>query len=140
MEFPQQLWEDESQSTVVMIRQVLDLFEQDPVILTDVLTNSVYFNEHAEGLFGESGEALVNRATYSLLGFENHTGVPSTLADALLGKAEAWRGYVKLPGKNGSVFYCEASALKTSDKHIAGVIRFDANKVVTEAELQAKQP
>lgn len=140
MRFPEELWHDESESTVVMIRQVLDLFENDPVILTDILTNSVFFNDHAELLFGESGEALVNRATYSLLGFENFTGVPSSLAEALLGKADCWRGYVKLPNKGGDVFYCEASALKTSEKHLAGVLRFDSTKVVSSQELEGKQP
>lgn len=135
MEFPQQLWEEETESTVVMIRQVLDLFESDPVILTDVLTNSIFFNPLAEELFGEAGEALVNRATYSLLGFEQFNGVPKALADALLGEADCWRGYVRLPHTGDAVYYCEASAIKTSNKHLAGVIRFDSNKVVSGREL-----
>lgn len=114
-----------------MIEQVLDLFGGDPVLLTDELTNSVFFNEKAEKLYHESGDAIVNRAAYSLLGFESFEGVPQSLVDALMGKRDAWRGFVKVPGQKCTVCFCEASALVREEELICGLIRFDLLKKET---------
>ncbi|MDX1972000.1 MAG: hypothetical protein SFY68_05650 [Candidatus Sumerlaeia bacterium] len=135
MQFPDVLWANEEHPPLPMIHQVLELFEEDAVILTDVLTNSIFFNTKAEELFGMRGEELVNRTTYSLLGFENFKGVPKSLADALLGEGDCWRGLVKLGEEvrskfePGTLFYCEASALRTSGEFIVGVLRLDLNKI-----------
>ncbi|MDK2971308.1 MAG: hypothetical protein PWP23_1063 [Candidatus Sumerlaeota bacterium] len=119
MEFPAELWKSDEELTAV--RQVVDLFSASPLFLTDSLTNTVYFSPMAEELLGEQGEAIVNRAACSLLGFGRGTPVPPALNAALLGEGPAWKALVRL--ENGCSVACEASAIRGPNGLICGMVR-----------------
>lgn len=101
------------------------MFVDTPVVLTDKLTNSLWFSDPAEELFGERAEALVNRVAFSLLGFEDREKQPTRLVDALLGEADPWRGVVHLQVPGGTrLTFVEASAISRDGTFIAGILRF----------------
>lgn len=120
MDFPGQLWTDERDRQAV--RDVVELFVAEPIILTDHLTNSVYFSAPAEALFGDRAEAIVNRTAASLLGFGRTGPVPPALTAALLGEALPWKALVRLDG--GQDVACEASALHRDQHLVCGLLRF----------------
>lgn len=128
MRFPNHLWPDQQDDDLV--RQAVQLFESVPLVLTDELTNSIYFNAPAERLFGDSGEALVNRAGYSLLGYDDGGHAPEGLAEALLGKSGPFRTVVRLPGAGGQTqpVFVEASAIMHGPRHLCGVVRFSTDQ------------
>lgn len=121
MNFPAELWSDEQDRRVVL--QAVELLVAIPLVLTDKLTNSVYFNAPAEELFCDSGEAIVNRAAFSLLGFGSHEKMPPGLPKALLGECDPWRGIVHPDGGSGPIF-CEASTARRQGRFLCGILRF----------------
>lgn len=121
MQFPDSLWTNPEDREIV--RRIVDLFDDSPLVLTDRLTNSVYFNAAGEALFSDRGESIVNRAAYSLLGFEAETAIPAALSRALLGEGDAWKGAVHPEGHDAKML-CEASAVRRDDRLLCGVIRF----------------
>jgi hypothetical protein len=125
MELPQQLWQEDEDCALVL--QTVELFHNAALILTDGLTNSVFVSKAAEGLFGERGEALVNRAAYSLLGFGTSEKLPAPMESALLAQGPPWRGIVRLGmvenPDNPATAFCEASAIIRRDKLVCGILR-----------------
>jgi len=130
MIFPREVWK--SDEDITLVEQMLDLFAEESVIVTDELSNTVYFSPVAEKVFQDRGEAIVNRAAYSLLGFDRFENQPKPLVGALLGKGEPWRGAVILPGQTNAVF-CEASAIKRGDEFVCGIIRLGTPSEVRQA-------
>jgi len=126
MEFPEELWKTEQEKQLIF--QALDLFEHQPVIITDQLANSVFLNKKAEELYGQRGEAIVNRAVFSLLGFDSFEGMPQKLVDGLSGNGEVWRGFVKHPTEQNKICFAEASAI-VHENLKCGMIRFDDTNV-----------
>ncbi len=122
MLFPADLWNDPADREIV--GRTVDLFESTPLLLTDRLTNSVFFNDPAEALYGEAAEAIVNRAAWSLLGFDFSSAAPTALEAALLGSGDPWKGIVRLP--DGAPRFCEASAVVRDGRLVCGMIRFAA--------------
>ncbi len=125
MELPHQLWKEDEDRALVF--QTVELFHDAALILTDGLANSVFVNEEAAGLFRERGEALVNRAAYSLLGFGTSEKLPAPLESALLAQGPPWRGIVRLgtvehPG-NPTTALCEASAINRRGTLVCGILR-----------------
>jgi len=125
MELPHQLWQEDEDRALVF--QTVDLFDDTALVLTDALTNSVYLNEAAAGLLRERGEALVNRAAYSLLGFGTSEKLPAPLESALLAQGPPWRGIVRLgtvehPDSPTTAF-CEASAINRRGSLVCGILR-----------------
>ncbi len=130
MNLPKELWPDSH--NLMMIEDLIMMFDDKPLILTDELANSVYLNEHAEILLGDRAEALVNRLSFSLLGFGKAARVPESLANALAGEAAPWRGVVNLsadPTKS-KYHFAEISAIKSPEKTLCGVIRLSAEESV----------
>ncbi len=123
VDFPKSLWQDPNDLTLV--EQMTEFLADVPMILTDRLANSVFFNPAAERLFDQDGEAIVNRAAFSLLGFGTTGKTPPGLTEALLGKKAPWRGAVQIEStdKQPPVF-CEASAIMRDNCFICGVLRF----------------
>ena len=122
MEFPAELWTDEQDRQYA--EDLVRAFEGSPLILTDRLANSNYLTPQAAHLLGDSEEALVNRLSFSLLGFGKHQKVPTALVKALEGEGPSWRGVVDL-GEMGSArwHFCEASAVVRDGRLVCGVIR-----------------
>lgn len=107
-----------------MIQGALDLFADQPLILTDRLANSIYFNPGAEALFAERGEALVNRVLFSLLGLGERSTVPPRLVEALDGSGAPWKGVVQPPDVNGEcAMLCEVSAIGQGEAFLCGMVR-----------------
>ena len=128
MQFPDQLWPDSEDRELV--RQAVQLFESIPLILTDELTNTAYFNGRAEELFGEPGEAVVNRTAYSVLGYGDGGHAPEGLAAALLGKSGPFRSIMRIAPGGGEpqpVFF-EASAIARGTKLVCGLLRFSTER------------
>lgn len=120
LELPVSLWKIEDYERV---KDLAALFSDQPLILTDNLANAVYLNERAEDLFQERAEALVNRLSFSLLGFNDARPVSEGLKKTLLGKAPPWRGIVHFPEPVKSIRIVDASAIVRPSRLIAGVIR-----------------
>ena len=130
MRIPDELWPDVRDRELV--GQTVDLFASVPLVLTDQLSNSVWFNGAAESLFGDRAEAIVNRAAWSLLGFGFAAAAPDRLMDALLGGGGPWKGMVRPEGNPAArPEFCEASALvrdgrifqsacRIADRHVHG--------------------
>ena len=122
MDFPDVLWDDERDRALA--RQLVVLFADVPLVLTDRLTNSIYLNEAAEALLGQRAEAVVNRAAYSLLGYGASEAAPAALADALLGRGESWRSVVRVYADDElGQAVCEASAVQRGGVFVCGVLR-----------------
>ncbi len=125
MDFPSILWNDPADRELVS--QTVELFHDTPLILTDRLTNSVFVNEAAATLFGDRGEALVNRTAYSLLGFGASEKLPEPLEHALLGDSPPWRGIVRISRVDGGALmpqaFCEASAVSRAGNLVCGILR-----------------
>ncbi|MCB2154110.1 hypothetical protein KQI84_04440 [bacterium] len=128
MEFPRDLWPGEDDCRLV--EQAIELFESMPVVLTDELANSVFFNERAEKLFGGTGEGLVNRAACSLLGYDRGEKAPGLLAEALLAKSGPFRTVVRLPVgvDDPQPVFVEASAVVNGSRLVCGVLRFSIDQ------------
>ena len=123
MQIPQELWSDKDERRLVT--DAAKLFEDLPIVLTDNLANSIWMNERAEELFGDSAEALVNRAAFSLLGFGSAGEAPDALAEALLGKRGPWKAFVNVETAVGpKALFCEASAICRGEDLICGILRF----------------
>ncbi|MDX2177225.1 MAG: hypothetical protein SF028_12230 [Candidatus Sumerlaeia bacterium] len=118
MEFPAHLWDDPADRELA--RGAADLFADAPLVLTDRLANSVFLSPAAERLLGDRAPALVNRACYSLLGFDSGERPPDALATALLGEREPWKAMVLLAGRGCHV---EASAIRRGARLVCGVLR-----------------
>ncbi len=124
MRFPAELWKHPADRE--LLKQTIELFSTVPLVLTDGITNSVYFNDAAERLYGEEAEAIVNRAAWSLLGFDFSSSAPAGLEGALLGTADPWKGVVRVAG--GATRFCEASAIRRGEQLVAGLIRFTGSE------------
>ncbi|MCC5876792.1 MAG: hypothetical protein JJU11_11285 [Candidatus Sumerlaeia bacterium] len=123
MRFPDDIWPDPTDRQLV--DDLVSMFVDTPIILTDKLTNSLWFSDPAEELFGERAEAIVNRVAYSLLGFEDREKQPVRLVSALLGEDDPWRGVVHLPVAEGTrLAFVEASAICRDGVFVCGVLRF----------------
>ena len=123
MDLPNELWDHDADRALA--HQLVELFVDVPVVLTDRLTNSIYLNEAAERLLGQRAEAVVNRAAFSLLGFGSGESTPQGLVDALLGQAPSWRSVVRLfADESLGHAVCEASAVCRGEHHVCGVLRF----------------
>ncbi|MEQ8821062.1 MAG: hypothetical protein RLY93_12535 [Sumerlaeia bacterium] len=130
MRFPSELWACGEQAR--MASSLAELMAAEPLILTDRLTNSIYFNPPAEALFGATGEELVNRVTFSLLGMDGGAQPPPpAMVAALLGEAGPWKALLHLPAEGGArTVICEASAVKDrTGELICGVIRLSPKEV-----------
>jgi len=122
LELPASLWPQPAD--LQLASDMAALFDASPLILTDRLANSLYLNAAAEELFGERAEALVNRLSFSLLGFGNREKVPGGLEEALLGRGAPWRGVVQVQAADGPLArFAEASAIRRGDLLVCGVIR-----------------
>ncbi len=122
MELPAELWESPDDRRLV--QAATDAFATIPLIVTDKLTNAVFLNRRAEELFGENAEALVNRTSYSLLGFGNRGNAPKVLPAALLGESRPWRGVVEIHTPKGREQHAaEASAVLRDGHFVCGLIR-----------------
>lgn len=119
MRFPAELWDIESDRQVV--EEFLEAFATFPIVLTDRLANTVYFNARAEVLFGERAEEIVNRLSFSLLGYGRKDQAPGGLTEALLGDAGPWRGIAEVAEVR---LFIEASAMRRDGRFLCGVIRF----------------
>lgn len=124
MRFPEELWQDPTERR--LLADLLALFPSDPVVLTDRLTNSVYFSPAAEALFAAEGDAITNRVAASLLGFGARESAPKALDAALLGESAPWRAAVEPFGEGpvGTRVVCEASAVRGPRGFVAGLLRF----------------
>lgn len=108
-----------------MVAETADLFASVPLVLTDALTNSVWFNDEAERLFRDRAEAIVNRAAWSLLGFGFAAAAPDRLTAALLGQSGPWKGMVRPSGDPAArPEFCEASSLCRDGRLVCGILRF----------------
>lgn len=122
MDFPDVLWDDDRDRALA--RQLVVLFADVPLVLTDRLTNSIYLNEAAEALLDQRAEAVVNRAAYSLLGYGASEAAPPALADALLGAGQPWRSVVRVYADDElGQAVCEASAVRRGEEFVCGVLR-----------------
>lgn len=122
MRFPSELWEDARDAALALA--TAEGLAAMPLVLTDRLTNAVFFNEEAEAVFGDRAEALVNRTTLSLLGFSKIEGMPAPLVDALLAKGEPWRGVAVLDvSPKPEARFVEASAVHRGDRLVCGLLR-----------------
>lgn len=124
MRFPAELWPDPRDRQLA--EELGEAFSHLPIVLTDNLTNSVWLTGRAEELLGERAEALVNRVSYSLLGFGEREKQPQGVVDALLGKGGPWKGVVHLPRADGPsrLVFVEASAVVREGRFVCGVLRF----------------
>ena len=131
MEIPLDLWESqEDQQRVV---DLITLFEADPLILTDSLANVIYLNDLALGLFTDRAGALINRLSFSLLGFGERTDVPQPFVNALTGEGPAWRGMMNIgTDRTPNIRMINASAVAKEDHFVCGVLRLARQ----EAKLQ----
>jgi hypothetical protein len=120
---PLELWNEEEDRR--MVESAAALFDHDPVIFTDQLTNSVWLNPPAEELLNDDAEALVNRTASSLLGFGNGDKAPAPLEAALLGRSDPWKAVVNLPREEAppAPAYCEASAVLRGERLVCGIVR-----------------
>ncbi|MCC6545963.1 hypothetical protein IT570_02255 [Candidatus Sumerlaeota bacterium] len=126
MRFPVELWETDLECQI--IRQFLDAFAGHPVMLTDKLANTVFFTPEAEELLADRGEAIVNRLSFSLMGFGSKDRVPPGLTAALLGESVPWRGVVNLSSDDSPrLRFAEASAIRSPGRFLCGVVRFSAS-------------
>lgn len=121
MDFPESLFPNPAHRELIL--GALALFEDQPLFLTDRLANTIYFNGPAEGLFAERGEAIVNRAVFSLLGMGDHTAHPPALVEALEGNGPPWKAVAQLPLEPPCICVCEASAIRDADTHLCGMVR-----------------
>ena len=126
MDLPFNLWSDDADRELVS--QTVELFSDTPLVLTDRLTNSVFVNGPAAVLLGDRGEALVNRAAYSLLGFGAADKLPEPIEKALLGDGPPWRGLVRpavegIPAESVNPLFCEASAINRHGVLVCGILR-----------------
>lgn len=122
--FPEEIWPDPNDRQLV--QDLIAVFSSTPLVITDKLTNSLWLSDSAESLLGERAEALVNRVSYSLLGFEDREKQPARLVDALLGEGDPWRGVVHLPTATGTrLVFVEASAVSREGRFVCGVLRFN---------------
>jgi hypothetical protein len=120
---PDELWSDARDRELV--GQTTELFAAVPLVLTDRLSNSVWFNAPAEALFRDRAEAIVNRAAWSLLGFGFAAAAPDRLMAALLGEGPPWKGMVRPEGNPAArPEFCEASALVREGRLVCGILRF----------------
>ncbi len=127
MQLPAELWESEQDRHLV--QGAVKAFDTTPLIVTDKLTNSVFLNARAEELFGERAEALVNRVTYSLLGFGTRENAPKDLPAALLGQTQPWHGVVEINTTNGVRRHAaEASAVLRDGHFVCGLIRLSGKE------------
>lgn len=102
----------------------MELFRDQPLMLTDELANSTYLSEGAELLLGDRAGALVNRLSFSLLGFGSRGVVPPAIQKALLGEGPAWRGAVDLAEAPPSRWHvAEISAIRREGRFLCGVVR-----------------
>lgn len=123
MRFPTELWDDPADAALAA--GAVDALARDPLIVTDRLTNAVYFNEAAEAAFGDRAESLVNRTTLSLLGYSRAEGLPQGLIDALLARCGPWRGMAAIDAAPGSgPRLVEASAVQRGGRLVCGLLRF----------------
>lgn len=123
MRLPVELWPDPRDRQLV--EDLVAGFSHLPVVLTDRLTNSIWLSGPAEELLGERAEALVNRVSYSLLGFGEREKQPQGVVDALLGTDRPWKGALHLPSGDGSrLSFVEASAIVREGQFVCGVLRF----------------
>lgn len=126
MRFPDELWDNPSERAI--IQQFVDAFAAYPLVLTDKLANTIYFNQSAESLFQDHAEAIVNRLSFSLLGFGRKETVPPGLISALLGEGAPWRGVVNIADADSPRhLFIEASAIRTREKLLCGVVRFNSS-------------
>lgn len=134
MDFPYQLWQDPDDQRLV--RDAIALFTGQPLIVTDEIANSVYLNAEAENLYQESAGALVNRLSFSLLGFGNRAGAPPALVNALLGDGPSWSGAVDLSGENEPPrwHFVQASAVKRSERFVSGLVRLSSQPAPNRSE------
>lgn len=132
MRFPAELWNSEQDRQLV--RQFLDAFEDHPIVLTDQLANTIYFNNTAEALFGDRAEAVVNRVSFSLLGYGAKENIPEAFIKALLGDAPPWRGVVDLApeGNPPRHYFVEASAIRRAGKLVCGILRVSLTEVARQ--------
>jgi hypothetical protein len=122
VKFPSENWP--IQEDRHLVEDFVAAFPDQALVLTDKLTNSVWFSPAAEELLGDRALALVNRVAFSLLGFDDRERQPTRLVDALLGEAEPWRGVVHLPCETGKrLAFVEASAIRKADELVCGIIR-----------------
>jgi hypothetical protein len=122
MRFPIELWTDPADAALATA--TAEGFAFFPIILTDRLANAVFINEAAESIFRDRAEALVNRTTLSLLGFEKADCLPEGLTLALQAKSGPWRGVVMLDVAGGAERrYIEASAVHRDGELICGILR-----------------
>ncbi|MEO8377899.1 MAG: hypothetical protein ABI579_09540 [Candidatus Sumerlaeota bacterium] len=130
MRFPGELWETETDRQVIL--QFVDAFAGHPLVLTDKLANTIFFNAEAEALYADRGEAIVNRLSFSLLGYGGKKDkVPSGLTPALLGEGVPWRGIVNLSeSETPKLHFVEASAIRAPGRLLCGVIRFKLNEAI----------
>jgi len=122
MRFPIELWTDPADA--VLAAATAEGFAFFPIILTDKLANAVFINEAAESIFRDRAEALVNRTTFSLLGFEKLECLPEGLTLALQARSTPWRGVVQLDVTGGQERrYVEASAVHRDGELVCGLLR-----------------
>lgn len=121
MEFPHHLWEETEDR--VLAEALVPMFESYALVLTDRLANTVYLNPRAEALFGDRAGALVNRLSFSLLGYGERDAVPEALTNALLGEGAPWRGVALIHGADGPPHFVEASAVRRGGRLVCGVLR-----------------
>jgi len=111
-----------------MVRAMADLFDDQPLVLTDRLLNTIYFSPAAEELFRDRGEAIVNRALFSILGLDDRNHIPPRMVEALSGKAGPWKAVMNLPGRPAP-WVCEASCVRDGEMLLCGVVRLRESAV-----------
>lgn len=122
MRFPIELWNDPADAALATA--TAEGFSFFPIILTDRLANAVFINECAETIFRDRAEALVNRTTLSLLGFEKAECLPEGLTKALMATGAPWRGVVMLDvAGEQERRYVEASAVHRDGVLVCGILR-----------------
>lgn len=123
MQLPSTLWEDPQD--LALVEATAQLFASEPLLLTDILTNTVFLNREAERFLGGRAEDLVNRVTASLLGFDTASQkLPARMIEALHGKGDPWKGFVGVPTAAGAVpSMVEASAIVRGGRLVCGVVR-----------------
>jgi len=128
LEFPHEIWTDEEKRAAV--RGAVDLFADRALLVTDELANTVYLSPEAEKVFGDRAEALVNRLSFSLLGFGNRSEVPKAMVEAINGEGPPWKGLVNVGGGEPPNWYlAEMSSAGKGKQFIAGFILLEKGEV-----------